>query len=311
MYALIQLITNPATLSLLVGACLGIFSQFQFPAFISALFSYYLIFTVGFKGGSCLGIAYECTPPLITLAVIGAIIGFLQTFINYALIRFIPNIDRQTRIVLASQYGSISIVTFVTGISFLADRGIRFDAFMSAIAGIMEIPALFSGLFLLFKDGVEKRTSFITQLQKITVSIFSCPRINLLFIGFLAGYFVQHWNMPMLSSWIIAPFTAILVLFMIDIGIKIARQREHLAHFSVPLILFGTAVPLINGLIGLWIARYWVTYFGSAILFALLLASASYIAVPAVMNSYAPKAKAAIYLPMALGITLPFNIIFA
>ncbi|WP_163202703.1 sodium-dependent bicarbonate transport family permease, partial [Citrobacter koseri] len=37
-------------------------------------------------------------------------------------------------------------------------------------------------------------------------------------------------------------------------------------------------------------------------------ASASYIAVPAAMRLAAPKADPGLYIPMALGLTFPFNI---
>ena len=41
---------------------------------------------------------------------------------------------------------------------------------------------------------------------------------------------------------------------------------------------------------------------------AILAASASYIAVPAAMRLAAPKADPGLYIPMALGLTFPFNI---
>jgi len=41
-----------------------------------------------------------------------------------------------------------------------------------------------------------------------------------------------------------------------------------------------------------------------------LAASASYIAVPAAMRLAAPKADPGLYIPMALGLTFPFNIAF-
>ena len=47
---------------------------------------------------------------------------------------------------------------------------------------------------------------------------------------------------------------------------------------------------------------------GDTLLFAILCASASYIAVPAAMRLAAPKADPGLYIPMALGVTFPFNI---
>ena len=47
---------------------------------------------------------------------------------------------------------------------------------------------------------------------------------------------------------------------------------------------------------------------GNRFIFAILAASASYIAVPAAMQLAAPKADPGLYIPMALGITFPFNL---
>ena len=43
-------------------------------------------------------------------------------------------------------------------------------------------------------------------------------------------------------------------------------------------------------------------------MFAVLAASASYIAVPAAMKLAAPKSNPGLYIPMALAITFPLNI---
>jgi hypothetical protein len=47
---------------------------------------------------------------------------------------------------------------------------------------------------------------------------------------------------------------------------------------------------------------------GNRFMFAILAASASYIAVPAAMRLAAPKADPGLYIPMALGVTFPLNI---
>jgi hypothetical protein len=53
----------------------------------------------------------------------------------------------------------------------------------------------------------------------------------------------------------------------------------------------------------------WVTpEIGNQFIYAILAASASYIAVPAAMRFVNPKSNPSLYLPMALGITFPFNI---
>jgi uncharacterized protein len=60
------------------------------------------------------------------------------------------------------------------------------------------------------------------------------------------------------------------------------------------------------------LVAYSTTFFiadiGDRFIFAILAASASYIAVPAAMRLAAPDANPGIYIPMALAITFPINI---
>lgn len=307
MNTIVQLFNNPAITSLIIGFVIGVYRLFAIPAPLSNFFSAYLIFCIGLKGGMCLGVTHECTPPLLSLAALGIIISFAIPFFYAPILRRITTLDRDTLYVIATQYGSISIVTFVTALSFLHQHVIPYDTFMSAVAGIMEIPALFSGLLLI--QGSRHKGSFFSSLLNITIEIVSSYKITLLFVGFFSGYMLQGIPEHPLPQLILWPFTALLIAFMIDIGIKIANQREHIHHFSWPLIAFGIAMPIIGGTMGLLIGFAMNIQLGSAILFAVLLASSSYIAVPAIMQQYAPRAKEVIYLPLSLAITLPFNVI--
>jgi hypothetical protein len=72
---------------------------------------------------------------------------------------------------------------------------------------------------------------------------------------------------------------------------------------SVALLL-----PLVNGCAVAWISGFITPGAGDRFMFATLAASASYIAVPAAMRLAAPKADPGLYIPMALGVTFPFNI---
>jgi hypothetical protein len=75
------------------------------------------------------------------------------------------------------------------------------------------------------------------------------------------------------------------------------------------LVLFGIYMPLIGATVGLTLSAMIGLDVGTGMLFTVLCASASYIAVPAAMRLALPQAKAAIYVPMSLAITFPFNIV--
>jgi hypothetical protein len=68
-------------------------------------------------------------------------------------------------------------------------------------------------------------------------------------------------------------------------------------------------MPLFNALIGALIARGIGLETGNALLFVVLCASASYIAVPAAMRMTVPEANPSFYISTALGLTFPFNIV--
>ena len=73
-------------------------------------------------------------------------------------------------------------------------------------------------------------------------------------------------------------------------------------------MVFAIVIPIVNGVIVAIVTGWFVTETGDRLLFAILAASASYIAVPAAMKLAAPKANPSLYIPMALAITFPFNI---
>jgi uncharacterized protein len=61
--------------------------------------------------------------------------------------------------------------------------------------------------------------------------------------------------------------------------------------------------------VGLLIAKVIGMPQGDTLLFSVLCASASYIAVPAAMRLTVPEANPSLYISTALGVTFPFNIV--
>lgn len=308
MTALFQFMTNPAMISMVIGFCVGVYSRFAIPSWFNTIVSLYLVFCIGLKGGLCLGVAHACAPPLLALAGCGLIIGFIQPMLYFFLLRRVTSLDFETQVVVATQYGSISIVTFVTALSFLQQYGIMYNTFMTAVAGMMEIPALFTGLMLL-KSARVNTQELITSLGKITYNIITSKKISFIFIGFFVGFLLRNHAQHTAIQNFLWPFTIALILFMIDIGITIAQQRNYIHEFTWSLIAFGIYIPVISGCLSIALSWALGLQVGTTVLFAVLIGSASYIAVPAVMGTQAPNAKEVIYLPLSLCITLPFNLV--
>ena len=68
-------------------------------------------------------------------------------------------------------------------------------------------------------------------------------------------------------------------------------------------------MPVANAIFGIIIAKLIGMTPGNALLFSVLSACASYIAVPAAMRMTVPEANPSLYVSMALALTFPFNII--
>ena len=93
-------------------------------------------------------------------------------------------------------------------------------------------------------------------------------------------------------------------------GIIAAQRLADLRRAGAFLTGFALLMPLLNAGIGLGIALFLGLSQGNALLFMVLCASASYIAVPAAMRMTVPEANPSLYISSSLGITFPFNIIF-
>jgi hypothetical protein len=94
-----------------------------------------------------------------------------------------------------------------------------------------------------------------------------------------------------------------------DMGIIAAKRIRDLKKTGLFLIGFSVIVPLVNAVVGIVIAKLLGIGEGNGLLFAVLCASASYIAVPAAMRMTVPEANPSLYVSMALALTFPFNII--
>jgi hypothetical protein len=103
-------------------------------------------------------------------------------------------------------------------------------------------------------------------------------------------------------------FKGFLAIFLLEMGMVTAKRFAAFKKYGFFVSAFAVVVPLINGIIVALVSGLITGSVGNRLIFAILAASASYIAVPAAMRLAAPKADPGLYIPMALGITFPFNI---
>jgi hypothetical protein len=75
------------------------------------------------------------------------------------------------------------------------------------------------------------------------------------------------------------------------------------------LLAYAIGAPLVHASIALLLAVMFNMSPGDGTLLMVLAASASYIAVPAVVRQAIPEANPSLYFGMSLGLTFPFNIL--
>jgi hypothetical protein len=92
-------------------------------------------------------------------------------------------------------------------------------------------------------------------------------------------------------------------------GLMTAKSFGNLKGNSPLVISYAVLAPICHATIALMLCMLLHIPSGDAGLLMVLAASASYIAVPAVLRYAIPEASPSLYLGMSLGITFPLNIL--
>ena len=295
-------ILNPALLLFLGGILFGLLTKKLFPDILSKYLGYYLLLSLGLKGGISLEIT-GFIDEVVNVLSVGIFLAVLIPLIAYTYLRNILNTEDASA--LAGTYGSVSAVTFVTAINFLSNSSQQFDDYMSAVLVVMEFPAIFMALFLFTR----KSKHGVSNLQTIKSAFLEIPNIVLI-SSLVISYIFNFSKYSQINLITESLFDYILLLFLFVMGTRVAKRIGELKGRSKNLILFALVTPIISSALALIASVYFSLSQGNATLLMVLAASASYIAVPAVVKDAIPNANPAIYLGLSLGITFPFNIIF-
>lgn len=305
LHLLVDNLTNPALLFFFLGIlAVQLKSDLAIPANSSKFISLYLLFSIGFKGGIELSHS-ELDAEILWSLFTGILLATTIPFLVFFILKRKFSIENAGAI--AAAYGSVSAVTFVTAISFLEMEQIPFGGHMVAVMALMEAPSIIVGVLLisLFRKEKRKRDNGLGKVVHHALTNGSVLLIlGSLVIGFLASDAQAEGIKPFTTD----IFKGFLAVFLLDMGITSGRKLKDFLKNGWYGFFFSIIVPCIIGSFVAY-ASHWVTdELGNRFLFAILAASASYIAVPAAMRLAAPKANPSLYIPMALAITFPFNI---
>ena len=243
------------------------------------------------------------------LAVLVPMIGY------HFLRRFVSGFDAAA---VAATYGSVSAVTYITATQYMETHGYPFGAHMAAAMALMESPAIIMAVVLAnmlrrehASGAPEHRTPAAahTPLGKILHESFT-DGAQLLLLGSMAvGLVTGEAGKSVMAPFSVDLFKGMLSFFLLDMGLMAARNVGELRGKSPLLMAYGIAGPIVHAGIALGLCLVFGIGPGDGALLMVLAASASYIAVPAVLRFAIPEANPSLYFGLSLGLTFPLNIL--
>jgi len=224
---------------------------------------------------------------------------------TYAIARRFGGFSREDSASLAAHYGSTSAVTFLAAVAFLGKVGNPAEGFMPALLALMEVPAIVISLLLLRRAGGAAAGG---SLWAAAGHVLASKSILLLIGGMAIGWAAGMEGMTEVKAFFVDPFKGVLCLFLLELGMVAAARLGDLRERWRFLLPFGILLPLLHGVLGVFVGYAAGLSIGGATVLGTLAASASYIAAPAAMRIANPSANHALSLGVSLGITFPFNL---
>ncbi|MDO8891337.1 MAG: sodium-dependent bicarbonate transport family permease [Sulfurimicrobium sp.] len=292
---------EPVVLFFLLGAVAGLLrSDLKIPSSIYDALSIFLLLAIGLKGGVKLAEhpIGEMVLPGIAIIIAGALIPLLA----FPVLRYFGRMSRPDSASIAAHYGSVSVVTFSVGVTFLGQKMESFEGYMIVFLVFLEMPALIIGALLARYGQGEVRWG------KMLHEVFFGKSIFLLAGGLLIGYIAGPEGIKPLDLLFFDLFKGVLALFLLEMGLVAASRMADLRTYGPVLVGFAIVMPLLSAVLGTALGWMLGLSVGGTLLLSTLYASASYIAAPAAMRIAVPEANPALSIGASLGVTFPFNI---
>ncbi|MCX7232094.1 MAG: sodium-dependent bicarbonate transport family permease [Burkholderiales bacterium] len=305
---------DPAILFFVFGMLAGLLrSNLEIPPQIARFLSLYLLMALGLKGGFALAQSGMTTEVVLSLGA-ALVMAILVPMLGYLTLRqFLNGFDAAA---IAATYGSVSAVTFITAVQYLDTHGISFGGHMAAAMALMESPAIVLAVVL---ANHARQTAAVKASGAVAAGNAPLGRIlhealtdgaQLLLLGaMLIGVLTGESGQVAMKPFSVDLFKGMLAFFLLDMGLLAARNMGKLKGQSVWLLVYAIAGPLVHAGIALLLSWSLGLSAGNGVLLMVLAASASYIAVPAVIRHAIPEANPTLYFGMSLGLTFPLNIL--
>jgi hypothetical protein len=299
-------LTNPTLLFFILGVFAKyVKSDLEVPAASKNFISLYLLFSIGFNGGSELAVTGITTEVIVSL-IFGMSLALIIPIYSYFILRV--KLNSSDAGAIAASYGSVSAVTFVSAVAFLEMNKLHVGGEMVAVMASMEFPAIIMGVILMNVFPEKKAEIVPVQWKMAMKHSLTNGSVLMIFGSLLIGFVSDSSQSVGIKHFTSDIFKGFLAIFLLDMGMVAASRFKAFKKQGSFLLLFALLVPLFNGVSVAYISQIITDNVANRLVFSILAASASYIAVPAAMRLVAPKADPGIYIPMALGVTFPLNI---
>ncbi len=336
---LLSNLTNPTLLFFVLGIfAVKVKSDLEIPAGSVKFISLYLLFAIGFKGGQELSHSHFDLEILFSLlfGIFLSVIVPLYTF--FILKRKLSVFDAGA---IAASYGSVSAVTFVAAASFLELQNLAFGGHMVAVMALMEAPAIVVGVALImlynkketqqnknnnlieeeiiipthdfhvddtYDAAPPQKISSKSKLKNIIIHSFTNGSVLMVLGSLVIGLIADEKQAEGIKPFTTDIFKGFLAIFLLAMGIESGKKLSAFLKSGWFAALFAIIIPIFNGSLTAVASGLITDDIANRFIFAILAASASYIAVPAAMKIAVPQANSGLFIPMALAVTFPFNI---
>ncbi len=292
---------EPVVLFFLLGVAAGLArSDLKIPSSIYDALSIYLLLAIGLKGG--VKLAEHADAGMLVDGAFIVLAGALIPLIAFPILRWLGRMNRADSASIAAHYGSVSVVTFSVGVTFLDQEAQAYEGYMIVFLVLLEMPALIIGVLL------ARHGPGTVKWGKLLHEVFFGKSIFLLAGGLVIGYLAGSEGIQPLDKLFFDLFKGVLALFLLEMGLVAAGRLADLRAHGAFLIGFAMVMPLIAGLLGTLVGWSLDLSVGGTLLLATLYASASYIAAPAAMRIAVPEANPGLSIGAAPGVTFPFNL---
>lgn len=297
---ILENLLSPMVLAFALGVAAKLLkSDLKLPNGLYTSISIYLLFAIGLKGGVALREAsfIDVVFPAIATMMLGALTAFLA----YNIALHVGRLSRMDAASLAAHYGSVSAVTFITAQSFAHSQNIPTEGFLPALVAVLEVPAILLALVLAGRQDGQRFGLLAREL-------ITGKTVVLLVGGMIIGFIVANDGYEQVRPVFGDLFKGALTFFLLEMGLVAASRLPDLGRHWLFLTLFGIAIPLINGALGVLAGTWSGMSPGGAGILGVMGASASYIAAPAAIRVALPGANVSLSLAAALAVTFPFNL---